>query len=172
MALNPTPGSWDGVSIPDLVEDKQRHRAAVLNASLKLVKFSQMPSYIFDSNKVDATNIAKTEFGNIIPSNGDANTAVALMQKDQVKSDVSWILDQIDSMAQRSTATPDMQQGVVSKQQRTLGELNMVSNKVDSRYSLTARIFSGAFERFWNIWYLNYKEYFAKEIDKKVIRIS
>lgn len=48
--INADPTKFDGMSVPDLIEDKQRHRAAVLNASLRQVKKSQNPSYLFDVN--------------------------------------------------------------------------------------------------------------------------
>lgn len=172
MAINPIPGSWDGVSIPDLVEDKQRHTAALLNNALKGVKFSQNPSYFFNANKVDATNIAKQEFGNLVPVEGAPADSIMLMPRDQVKADVGWILDQLDQSVQKATATPDTQQGVTTSEKRTLGELNLMASKVDVRYSLTAKLFSNAFAGFWRKWYWNYKHYFAELIDSKIVRID
>lgn len=171
MAVYPVPNSYDGVSIPDLVEDKQRHRAAVMNASLRSVKFSQNPAYLFDVNTVNKNEIAKTEFGNLIPVDGNPEGKVSLLPRDFVKSDVSWILDVLDAGAQRATATPEIQQGVNSRTERTLGELSLVSSKVDTRYSLTAKIFARAFFDFWMWWYWNHKE-FMGDLDKKVVRVN
>lgn len=170
--IYPMPNDWDGVCIPDLVEDKQRHRAAVINQSLRSIKFSQNPAYLFNANKVNRNEIAKTEFGNMIPVDGNPSGEVQLLPRDFVKSDVNWILDVLDGAAQRATATPEIQQGATSKDKKTFGEINLVASKVDTRYSLTAKIFSAAFKRFWQIWYLNYKEYFAKDIDSIMVRVS
>lgn len=90
------PGMWDGVSVPDLTEDKQRHRAAVINASLRSIKFSQNPSYIFNANTVNKNEISKSEFGNLIPVNGAPDGQVSLLPHDFVKQDVNWILDVLD----------------------------------------------------------------------------
>lgn len=172
FCVNPIPNSWDGVSIPDLIEDKQRHRASVINSSLRTVKFAGNPSYLFDVNRVDKNNIAKTEFGNLIPVDGAPSGVVSPLPRESVKADVQWILDVLDGAAQRSTATPEIQQGVNTKSERTLGENQLVASRVDTRYSLTAKIFATGFRRFWQLWYMNYKEYFAKDIDSKTIRIS
>lgn len=171
MTPYPVPGSWDGVSIPDLIEDKQRHRASVINQSLRSVKFSQNPAYLFDVNKVNKNEIAKTEFGNLIPVDGSPSDAAQLLPRDFVKSDVQWILDVLDGSAQRATATPEIQQGVNSRTERTLGELSLVSSKVDTRYSLTAKIFSQSFREFWMWWYWNHKE-FMTDLDSKVVRVN
>lgn len=171
MTPYPVPNSWDGVSIPDLIEDKQRHRAAVINQSLRSVKFSQNPAYLFDVNTVNKNEIAKTEFGNLIPVDGAPDGKVTLLPRDFVKSDVSWILDVLDGAAQRATATPETQQGVTTNKQRTLGELSLMSSKVDTRYSLTAKIFSQSFFEFWMWWYWNHKE-FMSDLDKKVVRVN
>jgi len=170
--IYPIPNDWDGVSIPDLTEDKQRHSAAVINASLRSVKFSQNPGYLFNQNKMNKNEIAKTEFGNMIPVDGSPTGEVQLLPRETIKSDAQWILDVLDGSAQRATATPEIQQGVTARTKRTLGELNLVSSKVDTRYSLTAKLFGNAYKRFWYLWYFNYKTYFGELIDEKMIRIN
>jgi len=42
--------------------------------------------------------------------------------------------------SQKATATPDIQQGANSEEKRTATELNLQSAKVDTRYSLSAKI--------------------------------
>jgi hypothetical protein len=81
-------------------------------------------------------------------------------------------MDLMDQSAQRSLATPEIQQGIVSKQARTLGELELVSAKVDTRYSLAAKIFGWSEAEFWQRWYTGYKTHFKDKIDKKMVRIA
>ena len=67
--------------------------------------------------------------------------------------------------------TPEIQQGQLSQQQRTLGEINIVASKVDTRYSLSAKIFGWSEKRFWRQWYRLYKDNFESDIDEKVLRV-
>jgi len=68
--------------------------------------------------------------------------------------------------------TPEIQQGVMSEEQRTLGELNLVAARVDTRYSLSAKIFGWSEKAFWRQWYNLYKKHFKSKIDEKIVRIS
>jgi hypothetical protein len=61
---------------------------------------------------------------------------------------------------------------MVAGQQRTLGELELVSAKVDTRYSLAAKIFGWSEAEFWQNWYLGYKTHFKDKIDKKMVRLA
>lgn len=171
-SLFPISHDWDGVSIPDLVEDKQRARAALQNMGLQAVKAGLNPMYIFNANKITNRQDLDFDFNKFIPVNGDPNNAVIPMQRDAVKSEVSWILDTLDTAAQRATATPDMQQGSLGSQRRTATELELVDQKVGTRYSLAARIFGWSEKRFWLEWYRMYKEHFVSGIDEKIIRIN
>jgi hypothetical protein len=94
------------------------------------------------------------------------------MNKPVVHQQVSWIMDLLDQSSQRALATPEIQMGIVSKQARTLGELDLVSAKVDTRYSLSAKIFGWSDAEFWAKWYLLYKTHFKDKIDKKMIRLA
>ncbi len=173
--LYPVSNDFDGVSIPDLVEDKQRKRAVVLNLAIKNLESRQYPSYIYDKNKIknraDLTNMEQNKY---IPIDGEATSGViAPIQKDASAQDmVNFILNTLDSSAQRATSTPELQQGVMSKEQRTLGELNLISKNVDTRYSLAVKIFSWSEAAFWMLWYELYKIYFKAEIDEKILRLT
>jgi hypothetical protein len=59
----------------------------------------------------------------------------------------------------------------MSEEKRTATELNLMSAKVDTRYSLSAKIFGWSEKRFWRDWYHLYKDHFQDGIDEKVIRI-
>ena len=170
--LFPMAHSWDGVSIPDLVEDKQRARAILMNLGLKSAKASAEPMYLFDENRVKNRSDLNFGFNKFVRIDGPVDGAVAPMMKSRISEDVKWIIDILDQSTQRSLATPELQQGVPSGQQRTLGELELVSSKVDTRYSLATKIFGWSEKEFWRQWYHLYKKHFRKGIDKKIIRIE
>lgn len=164
-------GTFDGVSIMDLTEDKQRGRATIQNLALKAVKAGVHPMYLFNSTKVkrDQLNI---EFNKHIEVTGPTDGAITEIPRANLKQDVEYILNMLDGGAQRATATPDIQQGQVTETKRTLGELQLVNQSVDTRYSLSAKIFGWSEKRFWFQWYKLYQKFFTEGIDEKIIRIS
>lgn len=171
-AIFPISHDWDGVSIPDLVEDKQRARAKLINAGLDIATGNANPMTLYDQNKIARRDSLDFKFNKNIPVDGDPRNAVVPMQKDRVGQEVQWILDLIDQGTQRALATPEIQQGQLSGKNRTLGELELVSAKVDTRYSLSAKIFGWSERRFWEKWYWLYKNHFKDGIDEKVIRLA
>lgn len=170
--LFPISHELHGVSIPDLVEDKQRARAVLQNLALKKAKLDVLPRYLYNSLKIKNRRDLDPEFNKHIAIEGDPSGAITPVQTNAVKAEVQYILDLLDTSAQRATATPEQQQGVPSTQRRTLGELQLVDANVDTRYSLAARIFGWSEKRFWQEWYFLYKEYFADTVDEKMVRIA
>ena len=66
-SLYPTAHDFEGTSIPDLTEDKQRARATAQNLGLKLLKADMYPMYIYDSNKITNRKDLKFNFNKFIP---------------------------------------------------------------------------------------------------------
>ena len=170
-ALFPISNDWDGVSVPDLTEDKQRARAILINLGLEVAKANVNPMYLFDINRIKRRDYLDFQFNKFIPVDGSPANAVQPMIKDRIQTEVQWILQMMDESSQRALATPEIQQGIISKRTRTLGELELVSAKVDTRYSLAAKIFGWSERRFWEGWYSLYKRHFKEKIDEKVARI-
>jgi hypothetical protein len=171
--LYPTAHDWDGVSIPDLVEDKQRIRSVGLNLGIKAMESDVYPMYAYDELKQANKDYWKFGLNKFVPVNGDPNSAVAPIRKAAPNMQLlDFIFQTLDLSAQKATATPEIQQGSMSAQNRTLGELNMVKAQSDNRYSLTAKIFGQSERRFWQQHYLMYKIHFEDKIDKKVLRLQ
>jgi hypothetical protein len=171
--LYPTAHSWHGTSIPDVTEDKQRMRSILQNAMSDAAISSVYPMYIYNTNKIK--NRADLDFGfnKHIPIDGEIEGAVAPLAKAQINSVlVDYVLQSLDAAAQKATATPEIQQGSMSDQQRTLGELELIASKSGTRYSLTAKVFGWSEKRFWQHWYWMYKNYMVDDIDEKFVRIS
>jgi len=169
--LFPIPNSFDSVSIPDLVEDKQRARAVALNLSLKTVKAGLHPMYLFDKTKIDERTDFNFEFNKFIPTKGNPTGAVVPMQQHRVAADVSYIMDTLDTGAQRATGTPDIKQGSRPDQASTATRDALVAQGSDSRYGLAARIFGWSERRFWQEYYNHLKDYMGDSVDQKVVRV-
>lgn len=174
--LYPMPHDWDGVSIPDLVEDKQRARAVAQNLGLKAMKADLYPMYIYDSNRIRNRNDLSFDYNKFIPADipegGSTLGAVTPLQKSNFNLNLlDFVYNSLDVSAQKATATPEIQQGVMSDTQRTLGELNLIAGSSNTRYSLSAKVFGWSEKQFWTHWYYMYDEYFNESIDEKVLRI-
>ena len=169
--IYPLPNSFDGISIPDLVEDKQRARAVLQNLGLKGAKANLHPMYLFNTNKIKNRADLNFDFNKFIPVDGETEGAVRVMPKDTVKQEVQWIMDVLDSASQKATATPDIQQGIQGDTKRSATELSLQNQKVDTRYSLSAKIFGWSEKRFWQQWHRLYKEHFKDGIDEKTVRV-
>lgn len=174
--LYPTSHDWDGTSIPDLVEDKQRARAIAQNLGLKAMKADLYPMYVYDSNRIRNRNDLNFDFNKFVPADipegGTVTGAIQPISKANFNLNLlDFIYNSLDASAQKATATPEIQQGAISSEQRTLGELNLIASKVDTRYSLSAKIFEWSEQDFWYHWYALYDENFDADIDEKVLRI-
>jgi len=175
--LFPTSHFWDGVSIPDLVEDKQRMKAVLFNLGIKMMKSDLFGMYLFNSNRIKNKGDLNFDIDKQVPVDlkpGESiNDQVAPMPKAQPNYAMyNMILQALDTSAQRATSTPNMQMGQPTKGQKTLGELNKVDNKSATRYSLAAKIWQWSEKDFWEQWYEMYKEHFKPRIDEKMVRIN
>ena len=171
-SMYPISHDWDGVSVPDIVEDKQRARAVALNLSLKSIKSNLHPRYVYDTNKIKNRGDLNIKSDRHIGVDGSTNDVISAVPTTPIKQEVNWILDILDSSVQRATSTPDLQQGAMGSGKRLATEINMVSRKVDTNYSLTTKVWGWSEKRYWQQYYWLYKTYFAADIDEKVLRIS
>ena len=161
-----------GVSVPDLVEDKQRKQSEMVNLAIGSTKSDLYPMYAYDEKRVTNRNDLSFGFNKFIPVTGDPSTIISPLRKASPNLALySTVMEFLDASSQRATATPELQQGVISKEARTLGELNLVAQKVDTRYSLVVKSLMMGEKKFWRLWYLLYKQNLKKNIDKKVIRL-
>lgn len=164
---------FDGVSVPDLVEDKQRARATVLNLSLKGIKSDQYPNYLYNNLLIkNKAALAKFEFNKFTGVPGNPAGAVVPIERKGVKQEVGWILDMMNAAAQQATATPDIKQGAAQGKVKSATEIAQVTVGVDTRFSLSAKIFGWSEEDFWLLWLELYGIYFKEGIDDKVVRIA
>lgn len=168
---------WDGVSIPDLTEDKQRARATLQNMGLKFNKADLYPSYIYDINRIQNKNDLNAGFNKYIgidvPDNRSLDGSVVPLRKATNNLPLlNFIYNSLDLSAQKATATSEIQQGIQSQKDRPLGETELLASQGMQRYSLSAKIWGWSEKDFWIEWYDSYKENFDADIDEKVIRLE
>lgn len=171
--LFPIAHDWDGVSIPDLIEDKQRARAKMINLGLDSAIADLHPQYLYNKKKIRNKRDLDFAFNKMVGVNGDPTGAVVPMNKaNAVTTQVDAILNILDLAAQKASAAPEIAQGVQPTKERTLGETELIAAGRTARMSLAARIWGWSEKRFWNQWYRLYKAHFKDDIDEKVIRIK
>ena len=168
----PMAHDWDGVNIPDLIEDKQRARSVMINLGMESAIADLYPMYLFDKRKIKNTRDLKFAFNKFVPVAGDVTGAVAPIQKSLFHQQVNLILDILNTAAEKATAAPEVIQGVQPRKDRTLGETQEIVAGSGTRHSLSAKIFGWSEKRFWRQWYFLYKKHFKEEIDEKIIRIE
>lgn len=168
----PTAHDWRGVSIPDLVEDKQRARSVMINLGMESAKADLYPMYLYDKRKIGNPKDLDFAFNKYVPVKGEVNNAVVPIQKSVFHQQVNLILNILDVAAQKAVAAPEVSQGVQPSQDRTLGETQLISAGASARHSLAARIFGWSERRFWRQWYSLYKEHFAEGVSTKIIRLQ
>lgn len=173
-ACYPSAHDWDGTSLGDLLEDKQRMKAILLNLGVEQARLDAYPVTIYDKNKIDTPSDLRTRKRRAIPVDGVVGNQVIMpITKNSPNMGLyNYIFNALDYSAQRATATPELQQGVISKDARTLGELNLVAAKVDTRYSLMSKLFAISEKKFWQYYYALLKINMKDDIDKKIVRIA
>ena len=172
VKFNPQPNQYKGVSLPDILEDKQRSKAILLNDTIRVARSAVYGSYAYDAERIK--NVADLRWGidKFIPVTGNPNDVIVPIRKFSPDMPLlSNMLDYMDVSAQTASATPLLQQGVVSEQQRTLGELELVASSSKTRYSLALKTFAMGEKRFWELYYLSLKIFFKEGIGEKVVRI-
>ena len=168
----PDPHTFLTPGCPDFTEDKQRARAIIQNYTLDAAKLDVLPMYLFDKGKIkNKSQLRDWKAGKMIEGEGiDANTMFPLT-KPSIHGFSQGIMQELETNAQKALATPELQQGVLYAQKRSATEIAEASANVDTRYSLTASLFSQSESNAAYMWYDQYKRNFKKGIDKKTVRL-
>ena len=160
-----------GVSIPDLVEDKQRAKSIFKNLRIAAEKARIYPMYIYNRDKILNKRDLDFAFNKFIAVRGDVGNDV-VMPINKANSSVSDTINveqSLDADIEISTGSSKNSQGVMSEQQRTLGEQEIVQANANLRYSLGSKINAWGERRFWRLWYRLYQQNLHSE---KIIRIQ
>lgn len=170
--LYPMSRDWDGVSIPDLTEDKQRGRAVLLNIGMESAKSEVTPAYLYDQTRIKNKNDLNWRINKFVAVDGRVDNAIAPINKSTAHQYSNLIMDILQDSAQNATAATELRQGNVSGKDRTLGEQELAAAGGDKRFSMSTRIYGWSERAFWRLWYLGYKKHIKDKIDEKVIRLS
>lgn len=171
-SIFPISHDYDGVSIPDLTEDKQRMRAVLLNLGVDVAKSDLYPTRAYDHTKIKNPNNLNFALNKWIPIDGPPGDAIQLLNGKQISTSTDYIMKALEMAAEKATAVNANQQGALSSGSHTLGELELASQRSGVRFGLSAKIFGWSEKQFWEQHYWVYNENFKEDIDKKMLRIS
>jgi len=174
-AFSPIPHTFWSISVPDLIEDKQRAMAILLNLSLELEKLKLYPRYLFDSNAIqNIQDLRNVQFNKYIPVNAAGRSVrdiVAPLEQSSITTSTDAVYAMIRDFAERAVGTPALKQGIVSTGKRTATELQLAAINADTRNSLSAKLFALNEIKFWKKWLNRYQQY--KSLAKgKIVRIQ
>ena len=166
-SIFPMSHEYDGVSVPDLTEDKQRKKAVLLNLGVNSAEAAEYPMYLFDQTKIRNKSDLNFEQNKFIPVDGPPVGAAVPLEKSRLGPDFQLIMQMLDMASEKATATPDFRQGVMPRAKRTKGEIDTIAQGSNLRFSLPLKIFGWSEREFVKLWYENIRLNF-KGIDKKM----
>lgn len=168
--FSPLRGDPFGVSLTDLVEDKQRAKSILANIQLLKEQAALWPMYMYNRQKILNRKDLDFAFNKFIAVNGDVAGAVEPMKKD-LNSGTSINQEQkITAETQFVTGTDQMQMGVLSAEKRTKFEVQQVTVNANIRQMLNSKIEAWGEKAFWIQWARMYDKFFSDQ-DEKVISI-
>lgn len=169
--MYPIAHDWDGVSVFDIMEDKQRFRSQLLNVYGDLTKAKLYEMWLFDENKIRKNIDLDFELSKRIPVDGNPNEALVPVKHSEVSGDVNFMFDFLDKASQKALGVNDQTLGLPSGKRQTLGQLQQQQAKTDTRFSLTQKIWGWSEAKRWRRWYDMYEDNFGG-IDNKIFTIE
>jgi len=174
-SFSPIPHEMFGLSVPDLVEDKQRASAILINLGLAMEKSKLYPQYLYDRNAIININDLKNfQFNKFIPAEPGGKSIADIvhpLQQQSISNSTNVIYEMIRDFAERTVGTPDVRQGFTAPGRRSATELQLTQMSSDTRSSLSAKLFTLSEIKFWQRWLNRYIQY-NKIVADKVIRIQ
>lgn len=177
--FSPKRGNPFGVSLADLMRDKQFASKMLLNLRLSNAKFATYGQLnlvnvkmVKDTKELTRPSV-NTKFIGVNTEWADISQAIYPVPRPQIGQDSYAVAEEISRQLQLDTGIDANTMGVGGVQwSQTLWEAQQVQANANLRMSLWIEIGNWAEQEFWEkIWYRSYLEFFGKN-DKKMIRIA
>jgi hypothetical protein len=164
-----------GVSVGDLVEDKQRAKSVLANLRIGKEKAALYPMYLYNTrairnrrdldfgfNKAIGANLKENERLSdvLMPIAKDGNTNSTFAQEQS-----------LDAENNLATGADSMRAGVMSSQSNTATEVQQVTMNAQTRFLLGYRINIWGEKHFWRLWYRLYRQFFS-QTQEKIVRLQ
>lgn len=159
-----------GISVPDLIEDKQRAKSVIKNLRIAIKKADLYPMYLYNRDKILNKRDLDFAFNKFVAVRGDTDGAVVPMNKAAARQNETINEEQLlDRDIEQATGADKVTQGITSSGERTASEIQQVTANANLRFILGSRINGWAEKRFAKLWMRLYRQNFFSE---KAIRIK
>lgn len=158
------------ISVADLLEDKHRAKAVLLNLAYISAKDQANPLYLYNPDKVkDVSQFLSRQVNQHIPVE-DVDKAVAPMRKAEAMSpELMNFIRMLDSEAEQPVGAGRPMAGQTgARQTATLAAIEQQLN--DITLSLQGKVMQFGEKEFWGQWFHRYAKH-AKELDTKMANI-
>lgn len=166
------PHSSVPVSVADLLEDKHRAKAVLLNLAYIAAKDQANPLYWYDPSKVqDVSQFLSRQINQHIPVEGDGALAVGPIQKaSAMTADLISFIQMMDAEAENpiGAGKPMDSAGGATSQTATQASLDQQLN--DMAQSLQSKVMQFGESEFWAQWFHRYAKH-ADELKEKMANI-
>lgn len=160
------------ISVADLLEDKHRAKAVLLNLAFIAAKDQANPLYWYDPDKVqDVAQFLSRQINQHIPVQGDGSLAVGPINKaSALSSDLQAFIQYLDNEAESpiGAGKPTSSPGGSTKQTATQAALDQQLN--DMAQSLQSKVMQFGESEFWSQWFHRYAKH-APELKSKMANI-
>lgn len=158
------------ISVADLLEDKHRAKAVLLNLAYIAAKDTANPLYGYNPEKVrDVSQFLNRQISQHIPMD-DETAAWPLNKAPSMSSDLQAFIQYLDSEAQEpmGAGRPMQPTGSTGKQTATQASLDQQLN--DMAQSLVSKVMQYGESEFWSHWFFRYAKN-AKVLKEKTANI-
>ncbi len=165
------PHSSVPISVADLLEDKHRAKAVLLNLMFTAAKDQANPLYWYDPDKVnDVSQFLSRQINQHIPVTGSGDLAVGPIHKaSALTADLAEFIRLMDSEAEQPVgAGRPMQGSGGGRQTATLAAIEQQLN--DITLSLQGKVLQFGEKEFWGQWFHRYAKH-ADELKTKMANI-
>lgn len=149
------------ISVADLLEDKHRAKAVLLNLAYVAAKDQANPVYLYDPTKVQqVSQFLSRQVNQHIPVLGDPAMAVQPLNKANAMSpDLQAFIQYLDSEAEAPVGAgkPMSEPGGSTKQTATQASLDQQLN--DMAQSIQSKVMQFGESDFWSHWFHRYAKY-------------
>lgn len=160
------------ISVADLLEDKHRAKAVLLNLAYVAAKDQANPLYWYDPAKVqDVSQFLSRQINQHIPVEGDGSLAVGPIQKaSAMTSDLISFIQMMDAEAENpiGAGKPMESAGGASAKTATQAALDQQLN--DMAQSLQSKVMQFGEAEFWSHWFHRYAKH-AQDLKEKMANI-
>lgn len=175
-----SPLRWDpfGVSLADLVVDKQRANSILMNLQIINAKYNTLgQTFLIDPRAVPnkADLISPSTDPKWIPFNAASgvpiSNAIYPIPRPNIQADSFNMVNELSRQIQLDTGIDARTMGVPGDKTTTLGEAQQIQANANVRLGLNMTVNNWSEKEFWKLWYRAYQEFFGGK-DKKFIRIA